>query len=291
MIVLDRNRAGGPRHWTRSGAMAAIISMSLAIPLTCCTLAMAAAATELYRAQTTVTGQGEPNRSIGFGACLEDVLIKVSGALKLADDRRLAAYKSHAGDYVSAFHYHDQMSGTPIRDEQGTRDRPYDLIVDFDDDRIDDLLKALGLKPWPSQRPVLAVFVEMEQGARKYVVTSDAKQSDLQRDALLAAAARQGMTIALPDAAALAEAHLDDAALATMPPATLASRVAVPGADAVLVGRLVWNDSELGWTTEWRIDWRSRPHRWQARGIKFDDAFRRGVGGAAQILSDNGDPG
>ena len=24
------------------------------------------------------------------------------------------------------------MSGTPKRDEQGTRDRPYDLIVDFD---------------------------------------------------------------------------------------------------------------------------------------------------------------
>jgi uncharacterized protein len=25
------------------------------------------------------------------------------------------------------------MSGTPKRDEQGTRDRPYDLIVDFDE--------------------------------------------------------------------------------------------------------------------------------------------------------------
>src|SRR5438309_1888319 len=140
--------------------------------LTCCTFAMAAAA-DLYRAQTIVTGQGEANRIIGFASCLEDVLIKVSGALNLAGDPRLAAYKSRAADFVSAYRYHDQMSGTPTRDEQGTRDRPYDLIVDFDETKIGDLLSALGLKPWPSHRPVLAVLVEMEQGARKYIVTSD----------------------------------------------------------------------------------------------------------------------
>ena len=39
---------------------------------------------------------------IGFAACLEDVLIKVSGALKLAGDPRLAAYKSRAEDFVNA---------------------------------------------------------------------------------------------------------------------------------------------------------------------------------------------
>jgi hypothetical protein len=92
---------------------------------------MATEAADLYRAQAIVTGQGEANRIIGFASCLEDVLIKVSGAQKLAGDRRLAAYKSKAKGFVRAFSYHDQMSGTPTRDEQGTRDRPYDLIVDL----------------------------------------------------------------------------------------------------------------------------------------------------------------
>src|SRR5882724_10129869 len=127
--------------------------------LTYCIGTLAAAADDLYRAQAVVRGQGEAHRLIGFAACLEDVLIKVSGALKLAGDPRLAAYKSRAGDFVTAHSYHDQMSGTPTRDEQGTRDRPYDLIVDFDEKKIDDLLKALGLTPWLSHRPVLAVFV------------------------------------------------------------------------------------------------------------------------------------
>ena len=131
----------------------------IAVALTCGTVTMATAADDLYRAQATVTGQGEANRLVGFAACLEDVLIKVSGALKLAGDPKLAPYKSRAGDLVTAHSYHDQMSGTPTRDEQGTRDRPYDLTVDFDKTKIDDLLKTLSLKPWLSHRPVVSVMI------------------------------------------------------------------------------------------------------------------------------------
>ena len=38
----------------------------------------------------------------------------------------------------------------------------------------------------------------MEQGERKFIVTKDGAQSDLQRDALLAAAAKWGMSMVLP---------------------------------------------------------------------------------------------
>jgi len=269
---------------------AVMIRMLVIAALMCCTATMAAAADDLYRAQAVVTGQGEANRIIGFAACLEDVLIKVSGALKLAGDPRLAAYKSSAGDFVGAYRYHDQMSGTPTRDEQGTRDRPYDLIVDFDEKKIDDLLKALGLTPWLSHRPVLAVFVGMEQGARKYIVTADSGQSAAPREALLAAAAKRGMTIVLPSVAALAKSGINAAGLTKVPSATWASRAAEQGGEVALVGRLKWDDQELGWTTEWQMAWQGRPLRWQLRGVTFDEAFRRAIGDAAQILSSNGDP-
>jgi hypothetical protein len=249
-----------------------------------------AAAENLYRAQTIVTGQSEANRILGFAACLEDVLVKVSGALKLAGDPRLESYKSRAKEFVRAYDYHDQMSGTPKHDEQGTRDRPYDLIVDFDEDGINDLLGALGLKPWLPHRPVLAVFVEMEQGAQKFVVTADAKRSDLQREALLAAAAKRGVPIVLPDAAALTKAGVDGSGLLSTPSSMLASAMAGQGEEVVLLGHLLWSDQELGWTTDWQMYFRGRPHRWQMRGVTFDEAFRRGLGGAAQILSENGDP-
>jgi len=268
----------------------AILIVSVAVALTCCGGAVAAAADDLYRAQTTVTGQGEANRMVGFAACLEDVLIKVSGALKLAGDPRLAAYKSRAKDFVTAHSYHDQMSGTPTRDEQGTRDRPYDLTVDFDKTKIDDLLGAIGVKPWLAHRPVLSVFVAMEQGARAYIVTVDAGRSFAPREALLAAAAKRGMSIVLPGEAALAKSGVSPADLAKLPPSTLASRAAGQGGEAVLVGRLIWNDRKLEWTTEWQMAWQGRPHRWRFRDVTFDEAFRRAIGGAAQILSGNGDP-
>ena len=268
-----------------------MIRTSILAALIYCTVTMAAAADDLYRAQAVVTGQGEANRVIGFASCLEDVLIKVSGALKLAGDPRLAAYKSSAGDFVKAYRYHDQMSGTPTRDEQGTRDRPYDLIVDFDEKKIDDLLKVLGLTPWLSHRPVLAVFVEMEQGPTKYMVTADSERSAAPRDSLLAAAARRGMNIVLPSVAALAKSGSDGAALAAAPPSTWAARAAEQGGEVALFGRLLWDDQELGWTTDWQMEWQGRPHRWQLRGVTFDEAFRRAIGEAAQILSDNGDPG
>ena len=273
------------------GAARAIIGIFLAAALACCTATPATAAEDLYRAQTVVTGQGEANRMIGFASCMEDVLIKVSGAERLAGDRRLAAYKAKAQDFVTAFDYHDQFSGKPKRDEQGTRDRPFDLTVDFDKEKIDGVLKALGLKPWLSHRPVLAVFVEMEQGERKFIVTSDGTQSDLQRDALLAAAARRGVNIVLPTAAALAKANINGTELSKTPSSTLVSLAAGQGGEVALVGRLVWNDRDLGWATQWQIDRPGRSHRWRLRGVTFDEAFRRGIGGAAQVLSDNGEAG
>jgi hypothetical protein len=271
---------------------AVMIRISILAALMFCSATVAAAADDLYRAQTVVTGQGEANRVIGFAACLEDVLIKVSGAGRLAGDPRLTAYTSRAGDFVKAHSYHDQMSGTPIRDEQGTRDRPYDLIVDFDEKKIDGLLETLGSKPWLSHRPSLAVFAEMEQGARKYMVSADAGLSAVApREALLAASAKRGISIVLPDDAALAKSGLSSEELAKLPSATLADRAAELGGEVALVGRLKWDDQELGWVTEWQMEWQGRPHRWQLRGVTFDEAFRRAIGGAAQILSGNGDPG
>lgn len=276
-----------PRRRRAPGLGAAAHLIGLAAIVLCCVGTIADAADQLYRARTIVTGQGEINRIVGFSACLKDVLVKVSGALTLADDPRLDQYKSHAGDYVRAFSYHDQMSGTPTRDAQGTRDRPYDPIVDFDEGRINDLLRTIGLAPWVSHRPVLAVFVEMEQGARHFVVTSDARQSDLQRDSLFAAADKWGMSIVVPATAGLDKSGITAAGLSPLLSPALAAATADQGGEVALVGHLVWIDRELGWATDWQMDWQGRTHRWQLRGITFDEAFRRGLGGAAEVMSGN----
>jgi len=56
-------------------SLPATIFITLLMGMLSCGAAMAAGADDLYRTRTTVTGQGETNRLIGFAVCLEQVLI------------------------------------------------------------------------------------------------------------------------------------------------------------------------------------------------------------------------
>jgi hypothetical protein len=242
-------------------------------------------AAELYRAQAIVTGTGEANRIIGFAACLEDVLVKVSGQLRLAGDKRLRPYKAEAAKLVRDFSYRDEKGGKPKNDEQGTRDRSFVLTAAFDETAVNGILGKLGVKPWLSHRPVLGVFVEMQNGARRYVIAADSKETELPRAALLAAGAKRGMPIVLPDTAGLAGIGAGDQAIAAIAPAKLVEVAAARGAEAVLVARLVWDDKKLRWTADWHIEWQGRSQRRQLSAVTFDEAFRQGIGAAAQILA------
>jgi uncharacterized protein len=244
-----------------------------------------APAADLYRAQTIVTGQGEANRTIGFASCLEDVLIKVSGALRLAGDPRLAAYKADAAKMVRAFSYRDEKGGKPKNDEQGTRDRSFVLTAEFDEAAVNGILAALGAKPWLSRRPVLAVLVELQHGPRRYVVADGSKETDLQRAALLAAAAKRGVPIVLPDGAMLADVGANEMALGGIAHARLGEAAARRGAEAVLIARLVWDDQALQWMADWQLDWHGKPRQWRLSATTFDEAFRQGIGSAAQIIA------
>ena len=142
------------------------------------------------------------------------------------------------------------------------------------------MVRSHGFRAWPS----LAVFVEMEQGAKSTFVTADGSQSDLQREALVAAAEKRGMSVVLPDAAVLAKSNITGAALKTPSFPALAPVATALGGEVVLVGHLVWDDRDLGWATQWQMASGGQTHRWQMRGLTFDETFRRGIGGAAQIL-------
>jgi hypothetical protein len=94
----------------------------------------------------------------------------------------------------------------------------------------------------------------------------------------------------LPSAAALAKSNITGVELKTPSLTVLAPRAVELGGEVVLIGHLIWDDHDLGWATQWEMAWGGETHRWQMRGLTFDETFRRGIGGAAQILSGNGDP-
>jgi uncharacterized protein len=271
-------------------AMSAVFKTFLAMALLWLIGMGCSFADEFYRAQTIVTGTGEANRVEALGPLLEEVLVKVSGVQRLPGDRRLAAFKAKAKDLVGEYSYHDQMSGIPIHDEQGTRDRPYDLTVDFDPAKIADALKQLGLRPWAAPRPTLAVFAGLQQGTNSYVIAADGDRGMDQRDSLLTTAAKRGVPVMLPSADALNKAGVDATRLAKATPASLASALESKSSDVMLIGQLTWNERKLGWDAQWHMDFGGKSHSWRLLAPTYDEAFRRGIGGAAQMLSGNGEP-
>ena len=266
-----------------------IVVPVLAAALFCSAAASARAADELYEAQAIVTGQREPERLRAFPDCLEDVLVKVSGDSRLVGDRQLLPLKANAVDLVASFRYRDRMAGIPVHDEQGTRDRPYDLIVSFDAAKVDAALRSLGLAPWPGPRARLAIFVGVQNGPTPYVLASDGERGLEQRLSLEAAAHKRGMSILLPSSSMLAAA---DVRFDRWPAIELERWNVLgkdAGGDAALVGTLFWIYQEFGWRADWRLISQG-DHRWQIRGVSFDVAFRNAMEGSARILSGHGEP-
>jgi hypothetical protein len=245
---------------------------------------------DLYQARTIVTGQAEVSRRGGLTDCLEQVLVKVSGDPRLLGDPRVAGLSGKAGTLVADFQYHDRMAGIPVHDEQGTRDRPYDLTVSFDPARIDAALRSLGHEPWGAPRPRVVVLVAVRLGTTAYLLASDGERGRDQREAFADAAERFGIPIALPDQAALVKAGLSYESLPVVDLPSLDAIARTIGGDLALGGSVVWSEAALGWIADWRLGAQGKSYRWQIRGVGFDDAFRNAMASAAQILSGHGPP-
>jgi hypothetical protein len=243
------------------------------------------AESDLYVGRTIVTGQGPESRARGIATCFEDVLAKVSGDPRLLDDLQVDALAGAAAEHVVKFGYRDLMAGIPVHDEQGTRDRPYELTVRFQPDAIDAALRSLGRSPWPEPRPRIVMVVRVTNGAVSYVLAGDGERGRDMRDALAAAAQRFGVPTVLPGSAMLAGLGPSASEIEQ-----LEELAASAGGEITLAGSLVWNDAALGWAADWRLQHAGKVHEWNIEGVSFDAAFRNAIVGAAQILSGNGEP-
>jgi hypothetical protein len=257
---------------------AALCGLWAGLVLLAASTASAEGAGDLYRVTVFVTGQGEETRGPALEKALAAVLVKVAGDPRLAASPEVAALAPEAAGAVSGFAYRDRMAGIPVHDEQGSRDRPYVLTVDFDPAAIDALLARVGATPWPAPRPELLAVVKVENGSTRFFLAADGREGRDMREAMDAAAAQYGMPAVLPTRAELARAG------------DVASLRAAVGADAAVAGTLRWDDDALGWTVDWTLTAGGTDHSWTAEAVSFDAAFRVAIGGAAQILSGHGAP-
>ena len=190
---------------------------------------------------------------------------------------------------IKTFSYRDLLEGKPLRDEQGSYDRPHVLTVDFDPARIDAVTRALGRQTWRPPRPRITVFVAVESMRATFMLSRDGAQdrSEDMRSALAAASEKLGLTVQLP---ALSELEARGWTAKTLPDVAPDDLAQVAQGDVPLAGRMAFREAALGWIVEWRLKHGGKIVTWRARGINFDGAFRNAVSGAAQIFSGHGQP-
>jgi hypothetical protein len=254
-------------------------------PLAC---AHAEPIAELYRARAFVTGERVETRDPALRQGFADVMVKVSG-----DPRLLAGSKLDAAFDPSAvltYSYRDLMAGIPKHDEQGTRDRPFELTVDYVPEKIDAALAALGRKAWGEERPRLLLLIGVELGPSRFIIADEGEPGSVQRQALIASARRYGLPVVFPTRAEIDASGLTPNALKQPDPAALAAIEKQAGADRVFAGHMRFSDQALGWIAEWRLPDGAATTRWGIEGVNFDEAFRNAIRGSVQVLSGNGAP-
>lgn len=260
--------------------LAAVTAAALTAPV-----AAAGDIADLYTSKVIVTGQGEENRQFGFRACVPQMLVRVSGDQRLLDHAGMDAIVENAAAHVAAFTHRDRLAGKPIHDEQGTYDRPHDLTCIFDAAHADDLLAELGSKPWPLPRRGVVVFLHVQRDTGGFALAADNDDSPYMRESLALAAEPLALEVTLPPSGIL------PALGNTLPDGDRLTTLAQGLGDAApLAITLEWSDAELGWIASFRMVDEKGLHDWTASGISFDEAFRIGLRGAAQILSGNDAP-
>jgi len=240
---------------------------------------------ELYSATTVITGTSlEDEKLRGFAECLEQVLIKVSGDPSLAGTPAVVALAAQAQEFVESYDLQDWMAGIPVHDEQGTRERPHALTVQFSREPVDRALKRLGLAPW-LDRPVVALAVNVDNGGQRSLLTYGTDFGADQRVALEEAGDRLGLTVTFPEGRAQMDAAGASSRESEEDLEQLLELAREAGGEALLAGFLVWDEQALRWTSRWELVWNASPTRWEMSAMSFDTVFRGALEKTLALLS------
>jgi hypothetical protein len=269
------------RPWHRRPPI--LIALLIALGSTAAPPSSAQLTSESYQATVIVTGTDMRSRPLGFAQALRAVLVNVSGEPRLHDDPRVSALTAHADALVASFSYVDRMAGRPIHDEQGTRDRPYNLTVKFVPARIDNALADLGERPWPGARPVVVPVLAVRIGTASYLLSAENPAGAEQRAAFADVARGFDMTVRFPTEA-------DFAAWGVSPGRFPSLHSTTATDDALVTGTLEFEESLPGWVGTWRWRWRGVDYAWGIKGVSFDEAFRDIVRGVLRVASGHGTP-
>jgi hypothetical protein len=238
-----------------------------------------------YQATDIVYGFDVSRREAGFAHCLREVLVRLSGEPRLEHDQRISELAARAHSLVASFDYSDILAGVgePVHDDQGTHDRPYDLVVRFDHAKIDKALADLGEPRWSAPRPQVVPVLAVRGFTGTYLLSAEIRPGVDQRASLSAAAMQYGLNLRMPT-------ETEFAAWGVTLDGFPSPRAELEGEQVLVAGTLEFDEAKPGWVGSWRMRWRGVDYVWGISGVNFDEAFRALMRGVARVASGHGAP-
>lgn len=228
-----------------------------------------------YEAEVPVRNQGEAERNTGFARALSQVIGRISGERSAASRPGVGQEMRRAREYVDSYDYRQDEG---VSDVSGAPTYQTTLIVRFDQERVDNIMAALGVPVWPTPRPKPVLWLAIDDGSGPRLV--GLKQSAAARAVLDQAVAR-GYRLGLPTGtaaetvAAGAVWRGDTAAVAR-----LSARYQPP---MQLLGKLYRAGG--GWKADWIFVDRGKVlANWTSEDSDARRAMRGGADGAADAL-------
>lgn len=231
----------------------------------------------LYEAEVLVVDQELEERSKAFRSALDEVLVRVSGRGTVGSLAVLEDVMQNASRYVQQYRYRTVPTNPEAAEAQGQI-----LWVRFDEDAVNEVLRANNLPVWGRTRPAVLVWLVIDYRGRRELVSNSMDHSA--RISIEAHARQRGLPLRLPllDLADRSSLRVGEVWANFEDPIMKASQRYQPG--AVLVGRAYRSNSGI-WNTRWTLYLEGRRQDWDFQGSDLAGALVPGIDYTTDALS------
>ncbi|NVK23635.1 MAG: DUF2066 domain-containing protein [Gammaproteobacteria bacterium] len=197
----------------------------------------------LYTGKILVTDKTQQTRIKAHRWAIEQVIAKVSGSRDVLNDRKIKrVVQTQTANYIKSFSF--------VTDDQG---RTF-LVDEFDQTKIDKLLKSVGAAIWGQRRPNTVIWLAVEEGIQRAII--DEEQFPQLYEFIGQASDDRGLPVVLP-----AMDKTDKEQVFNSDVWARFNRVVWNGskryqADNVVMARMryVYADKEPGYKTGWLLE-------------------------------------
>jgi len=234
----------------------------------------------MYEVSLPVVSQDISIRKAAFEKGLIETSVRVSGSSLAPTQLNLA----NAGLLISQYRYRtltDHEITTYLEKAPELVQPKYKLWMQFDENKLKQLLRDNGLPLWGYQRPNVLVWLAVKDGRNRYLL----KQADHSqiKNVMEQGAQRRGLPIIWPkyDAVDQRLVEFTDIWGQFWEPLKQASKRY--GVNAVLLGRMNW--SKGSWQVDWSLMQEDKTENWSVNAGDLELLTSSGIGIATDSIS------